>query len=192
MGRPCSDAFLTAPLRLCSFLVFYLVIVLLHLPNLVGLIVYDSRTLLNVGKNFAHVISDTFKPDPSSTEILRGLDNNRGRDACPGRRTKKRRGTRAGVQNRLRQQAHRAPLPSILLANVQSLENKLDDLRARVTFQRDVRDCNILCFTETWLTPTVPDRVVTPLDSFLVFCIDRMAESNKTKGGGVCFMVNRK
>ncbi|KAL0146840.1 hypothetical protein M9458_057779, partial [Cirrhinus mrigala] len=81
---------------------------------------------------------------------------------------------------------------AILLANVQSLENKLDDLRARVTFQRDVRDCNILCFTETWLTPTVPDRVVTPSDSFLVFRMDRMAESNKTKGGGVCFMVNRK
>ncbi|KAI2660444.1 hypothetical protein H4Q32_008007 [Labeo rohita] len=130
-------------------------------------------------KNFAHVISDTFKPDPSwPTEILHGSDNNRGRW-----------GTRAGVRNRLRQQA---PLPSILLANVQSLENKLDDLRARVTFQRDVRDCNILCFTETWLTPTVPDRVVTPSDSFLVFHMDRMAESNKTKGGGVCFMVTRK
>ncbi|KAL3975971.1 ATP-binding protein involved in chromosome partitioning [Sarotherodon galilaeus] len=69
-----------------------------------------------------------------------------------------------GVRNRLRQQAHCTSLPSILLANVQSLENKLNDLRARVTFQRDMRDCNILCVTETWLTY----RAVNPLDSFSV------------------------
>ncbi|XP_076745749.1 uncharacterized protein LOC112435595 [Maylandia zebra] len=57
---------------------------------------------------------------------------------------------------------------------------------------RDMRDCNILCFTETWLSPTVPDQAVTPSDSFFVLRADRTAESNKTKGGGVCFMVNRK
>jgi hypothetical protein len=28
---------------------------------------------------------------------------------------------------------------------------KVDEIRARVAFQRDIRDCNILCFTETWL-----------------------------------------
>ena len=43
------------------------------------------------------------------------------------------------------------PLPSILLANVQSVNIKVDEIRARVAFQRD-RDCNIPCFTETWLT----------------------------------------
>lgn len=52
-------------------------------------------------------------------------------------------------------------VPSILVVNVQLLENKLDDLRARVTFQWDMKDCTILCLTETWLTPTVPDRAVT-------------------------------
>ncbi|KAK1784324.1 hypothetical protein P4O66_019106, partial [Electrophorus voltai] len=41
-------------------------------------------------------------------------------------------GERAGVRNRLRARAHRAPLPSILLANVQSLDNKLDDLQDKV------------------------------------------------------------
>ncbi|XP_076734249.1 uncharacterized protein lrrc38a isoform X1 [Maylandia zebra] len=71
------------------------------------------------------------------------------------------------------------------------MENKLNDLRARVTFQRDMRDCNILCFTETWLAPTVPDQAVTPSDSFFVLRADRTAESNKTKGGEVCFMVNK-
>ncbi len=108
------------------------------------------------------------------------------------RRRKKHRGRRAGIRNRLRKRAHSPPLPSILLANVQSLENKMDDLRARISFQRDIRDCNILCLTETWLTPTVPDTAVTPSDNFSVLRMDRTAEAGKTKGGGVCFMINRK
>lgn len=106
--------------------------------------------------------------------------------------SEKHRGKKGGIRNRLRTQAHHPPLPSILLSNVQSLENKLDDLRARVTLQRDVRDCNILCFTETWLSPMVPDQALTPSDSFLLFCMDRNEASNKSKGGGVCLMVNRK
>ncbi len=68
----------------------------------------------------------------------------------------------------------------------------MDDLRARISFQRDIRDCNILFLTETWLTPTVPDTAVTPSDNFSVLWMDRTAEAGKTKGGGVCFMINKK
>ncbi len=68
----------------------------------------------------------------------------------------------------------------------------MDDLRARISFQRDIRDCNILCLTETWLTPSVPDTAVTPSDNFSVLRMDRTAEAGKTKGGGVCFMINKK
>jgi hypothetical protein len=42
-------------------------------------------------------------------------------------------------------------LPSVLLAKVQSLENKLDDLRSRLSYQQDIKNGNILCFTELWL-----------------------------------------
>ncbi len=68
----------------------------------------------------------------------------------------------------------------------------MDDLRARISFQRDIRDCNILCLTETWLTASVPDTAVTPSDNFSVLRMDRIAEAGKTKGGGVCFMINKK
>ena len=64
----------------------------------------------------------------------------------------RRRGRRRGLLVRLRRRAHRATLPRILLANVQSLDNQIDEIRAWVALQRDIRDCNILCFTETWLT----------------------------------------
>ncbi len=76
--------------------------------------------------------------------------------------------------------------------NVQSLENKMDDLRARTSFQRDIRDCNILCLSETWLSPSVLDTAVTPSDNFAVLRMDRTAEAGKIKGGGVCFMINKK
>jgi len=72
-----------------------------------------------------------------------------------------------GVWQKLRIQGHRPPLPSILLANVRSL---------------DIRDCNIFGLTETWLTPLVPDRVICPAESFYVFRVDRTEESGKSKG----------
>ncbi len=80
----------------------------------------------------------------------------------------------------------------MLLSNVQSLENKIDDLKARISFQWDIRDCNILFLSETWLMTSVPDTAVTPSDNFSVLRIDRTAEAGKTKGGGVCFMINKK
>ncbi len=68
----------------------------------------------------------------------------------------------------------------------------MDDLRARISFQWDIRDCDILCLAETWLTPSVPDTAVTPSVNFSVLRMDRTAEASKTKGGGVCFMINKK
>ncbi|KAM9450168.1 fucolectin-like [Clarias gariepinus] len=38
------------------------------------------------------------------------------------------------------------------------LENKLNDIRARVKFQRDIWNCNLLSFTKTWLNPAVLDH----------------------------------
>ncbi len=40
--------------------------------------------------------------------------------------------------------------------------------------------------------PSVPDTAVTPSDNFSVLRMDRTAEAGKTKGGGVCFMINKK
>ncbi len=158
-----------------------------------ALFLYDKRTLLDIGHRCTILLQDTLSTDPAwPVEILRNTDVNKGRLNNPRRRKKKHRGRRAGIRDRLRKKAHSPPLPSILLANVQSLENKMDDLRARISFQRDIRDCNILCLTEAWLTPSVPDTAATPSDNFSVLRMDRTAEAGKNKGGGVCFMINKK
>ncbi len=184
-----------APLRIVLFMCFFFNLFLLFsllIRVSSAMIMYDRRTLLDIGQRYTNLIQDTLSTDPAwPLEILRNNElnndhlNNR-------RRRRKHRGRRAGIRNRLRERAHSPPLPSILLANVQSLENKMDDLRARISFQRDIRDCNILCLTETWLTQTVPDTAVMPSDNVSRLRMDRTAEAGKTKDGGVCFMINKK
>ncbi len=171
---------------LCVFFTYFTFFTSLFICVSSAMILYDRRTLLDIGQRYTNLIQDTLSTDPAwPLEILRNNElnndhlNNR-------RRRRKHRGRCAGIHNRLRERAHSPPLLSILLANVQSLENKMDDLRARISFQRDIRDCNILCLTETWLTPTVPDTAVTPSDNFSVSRMDRTARPEKTKVVG-CF-----
>ncbi len=184
----CSDAVQVPPLRLCFYLLFYLLLLSLFTHITSALITYDKRTLLDIGHRYTNLFQDTLSTNSSwPLEILRNAEGNNGHR----RRNKKHRGKSAGIRNRLRKRAHSPPLPSILLANVQSLENKMDDLRARISFQWDIRDCNIICLTETCLTPSVPDTAVTPSDNFSVLRMDRTAEAGKSKGGGVCFMINK-
>uniref|UniRef100_A0A8C7LHL1 Transposase Tc1-like domain-containing protein n=1 Tax=Oncorhynchus kisutch TaxID=8019 RepID=A0A8C7LHL1_ONCKI len=64
---------------------------------------------------------------------------------------------------------------------------KVDKILAMVAFQRDIRDGNILCFTETWLT--LSESVQVP--GFFTHHADRNKHlSGKKKGGGVCLMIN--
>ncbi len=181
-----------APLNLCFYLLCYVFLLSLFTRIMSALFIYDKRTLLDFGHRCTNLLQDTLSTDPAWTlEILRNTKVNKG-PLNNRRRRKKHRGRRAGIRNRLRERAHSPPLPSILLTNVQSLENKMDDLRARISFQRDIRDCNIHCLPETWLTPSVPDTAVRPSDNFSVLRMYRTAEAGKTKGGGVCFMINKK
>ncbi len=96
---------------------------------------------------------------------------------------------KADVLVRLRRRAFRHPLPTILLVNVQSLDNKLCELRARISYQRETRDCCVICLTETWMSAMVPDSAI-ELTGFSVHRSDRMEElTGKSRGGGVCFYI---
>ncbi len=91
---------------------------------------------------------------------------------------------------RLRRRAFRPPLPTILLANIQSLDNKLCELRARISYQREIRDCCVICLKETWMSAMVPDSAI-ELTGFSVHRSDRTEElTGKSRGGGVCFYIN--
>ncbi|XP_072374364.1 uncharacterized protein [Scyliorhinus torazame] len=100
----------------------------------------------------------------------------------------RKRGKWSGLQVRLKQRGFKTPLPSILLANVQAIENKLDELNARLTSQREVRDRCVLCFRDM-AHPASPDCAIQP-ESFSIHRVGLTVSSSKAKCGGVCLLIN--
>lgn len=93
-----------------------------------------------------------------------------------------------------RKRGHRKiPLPSIMLANVQSLRNKVDEVQAHVRFLEEYRDVCILAFTETWLKEHVSQDVM-EIDGFgAPFRLDRdPTVTGKSLGGGLCLYINKR
>ncbi|XP_049331041.1 probable RNA-directed DNA polymerase from transposon BS [Astyanax mexicanus] len=81
-------------------------------------------------------------------------------------------------------------IPSLFLANVCSLDNKLDYIRLQRTTQREVRDCCVLVFVESWLNDNIPDSAI-QLAGLTALRADRSAAlPGKTRGGGVCVYIN--
>ncbi|KAI3353895.1 hypothetical protein L3Q82_005104 [Scortum barcoo] len=103
---------------------------------------------------------------------------------------KQMRGKRGGLLARLKANAGRPPIPSLFLSNVRSLDNKLDLLRLRLGASREMRNCSVLCLTETWLNDNMPDPAF-QLDGRLLFHADRNQQSGKARGGGLCVYVNK-
>ncbi len=142
---PRMAAVLRAPGKLCSFSYVLFVFLLFYVLDVVSITVYDRDTLLNIGSSVAQR-----KP---AFEFLNagGLFTDTAAFVWVAKSTRRRRrrkrGIRAGVLVRLRRRAFRTPLPTILLANVQSLDNKLCELRARISYQRETRDCCVICLT---------------------------------------------
>ncbi len=119
---------------------FFVCFIFFYVLDVVSITVYDRDTLLNIGSSVAQR-----KPDfeflnagglftDTASEPFVWVAKSRRRRRC------RKRGKRAGVLVRLRRRAFRPPLPTILLANVQSLDNKLCELRARISYQRETRD----------------------------------------------------
>ncbi len=132
---PSMATVLRAPTKLCIFLCVLLIILLFFVLDVYTLLAYDRHTHLEIGSSVAHR-----KPDFEFLNAGALFSNTAAEPFVwatrPRRRKRSRkRGKRAGVLVRLRRRAFRPPLPTILLANVQSLDNKLCELRARISHQ---------------------------------------------------------
>ena len=170
-----------------QFLVFYVLFLTLVPQVILGFITYSWEELLNIRAASTHHQYDQEYDFPEAYPVFclppRTMD---WMPAGDPKQRRRKRGKRGGLLVRLRKWAHHAPLPSILLANAQSLDNKVDEIRARVAFQRDIRDCNVLCFTETWLTGETLSEAVQPT-GFSTHRTDR----NKHLSGNSCTVCIR-
>ncbi len=130
---------LRAPRKLCSFSYVLFVILLFYVLDVVSITVYDRHTLLNIGSfvaqrkpDFEFLNNGTLFTDTASEPFVWAAQSRL-------RKRSRKRGKRAGVLVRLRLRPLRPPLTTILLANVQSLDNKL---------------------SETWMSAVVPDSAI--------------------------------
>lgn len=103
----------------------------------------------------------------------------------------RKRGRKVGLRTCFRRKPFRQPLPSIMLGNVRSIRNKMDELRASVQYLSDYHQSCLICLSETWLAETDPESAI-DLEGFSVVRADCSASSGKSKGGGLCMFINNK
>ncbi len=159
---------------------------------------YSREFLLDVGRttflelNSAHAeelrdLGLLRRPTPSPTPTTASRPQ---RTRYKRRERKQKRGKRGGIRARLAANPNKPAIPTIVLANVRSLDNKLDYIRLLRSTHRTVRDCCVFVFTETWLNNSVPDCAI-QLEQLTCYRADRaLVEGGKRRGGGLCIYIN--
>ena len=80
-------------------------------------------------------------------------------------------------------------LPYVVMGNVGSLSDKMDELMALTRSHPDYYERSLMCFTETWVHRDITDHIVF-VDGFHTVRADRDTDSGKWKGGGLAVLVN--
>ena len=150
--------------------------------------------LLSVNFSIEAIVSDIRVS--YSSAILRSLrrlavSKQHLKDEIPAEISNRKRGRRGGVRARLRRRPFKPFLPTIVMGNARSLNNKIDELRANCRFLREYRESSLICFSETWFDHKVDDSQF-KIPSFQLIRQDRDCNSGKKDGGGVCLYVNER
>ncbi|KAK0146238.1 RNA-directed DNA polymerase from mobile element jockey [Merluccius polli] len=180
-------------LRIGKLAVLLILISGLFVQNSFSLTSYTRQELLDIGSLNFDCFSSNLRLSP---ELIRPTDATQAtHPAGSARRRRKdgkqRRGKRGGIRAKLKLTPHRLSLPSLFLANVRSLVNKMDELRLRMTNSPRISNCNVTIFTETWLHNGTPDDAI-KLAGYHTLRADRSADdSGKARGGGLCIYINK-
>lgn len=94
----------------------------------------------------------------------------------------------AGTLARLRKQAHRPPLPSLLLTNARTLAPKINELQLQIATYSLIQNCCVMIFTETLLHNSITDTAM-QLSGWTFHQQDRTLDSPKKRGGGLCIYI---
>ena len=92
---------------------------------------------------------------------------------------------------KVRKRGYRPPLPTLIIGNVRSLTNKMDELGTFCKHMHEYQESCLMAYTETWLNENTPDSVV-ELPNFSLIRADRTIDSGKTRGGGICLYINQR
>ena len=139
------------------FVSFFALFVTCFVHNVAATVSYDRKEFLDIRTAIAHLKLDKefFFKESGGRDILLQTPDQAQIPMIRWRRKQRFRRKRSGCFARIRRRVANLPLPSVLQTNVQSLENKWDELKACISYQRDIKNCNILCFTESWLNDDI-------------------------------------
>lgn len=147
-------------------------------------IIFSRESLLEIWLSTDGVVSPPNIPPELRRAVAKHKPRKRGRRGGIRRRLK-----RMSLQDRSRLPA----LPTILLANAQSIRNKLDELDAWATVRPEIRNACLLCFTESWLNDSDRDEDLSLRGFGAPLRLDRSPEiTKKQRGGGVCCYINER
>ncbi len=159
-------------------------VLVLHSLVLCVLVNFTREELLNIRLSAGQKFSLVFIEPESFSELLV-------RSAAALYRIclRCRRGRQAGALFKQRRQGLRTALPSIYPVNVRSVANKMDELlllnRTNMDFCRFAA-----LWSETWLGEHIPDSSL-HLPGFQLLHGDCTELLGKTRGGGICFYINK-
>lgn len=147
-------------LRFCKLAAIFLLISGLLIQKSFSFTSYTRQEILDIGlqnpgyfTSNLHLIPELTRT-PNATQATRPTGSARRRR----RDRNQRRGKCRGLKAKLKLTTHRLSLPSIFLTNVQSLANKMDEIR--LAHNKRFTDCNVMIFTETWLHSEIPDNAI--------------------------------
>ena len=106
------------------------------------------------------------------------------------------RGKRGGLRRRIKtlrlsDWRKLPPLPTVLLANVQSIRNKLGELEVWAKLKREIKETCLLAFTESWLSDSDRNEDFSLSGFGIPIRLDRFPETTgKSRGERVCLYVN--
>lgn len=86
-------------------------------------------------------------------------------DLYPTNLKKRHCGCRAGAKRKERKRRFKRALPLIIMVNLKSLKNKMDELEALMRTNLEFEQCSINCLTEMWLQEHIPEPSIS-LPSF--------------------------
>ena len=135
--------------QLCYCACFFTLFVTYFVHNVSATVSYDQKELLDIRTAITHPIRDEyfFFNEQDGKDLLQTPD--KALITVIRRRNRRRyRGRSSGCLVRIRRRVDNLTLHLVLLANVQSLDNKIDELQVCISYQRDIKNCDILCFTE--------------------------------------------
>ena len=89
----------------------------------------------------------------------------------------RKKGKKGGVKQRIRRHGCKLYLHSLILGNVRSFQNKMEELLADVKYANEFRSASLMCFTEAW-NENVADSHVN-IEGLSIFRADRTNDSEK-------------